>query len=106
MPTGMAKEAARLAKRENRTMSELMREALRHYTARRQEDRKDDLQWLEHVIAATKREQKKNPMTPPELLAESDRLARYGARQAKKLGIKERDIVGIIHQSRARRRAS
>jgi Arc/MetJ-type ribon-helix-helix transcriptional regulator len=31
MPPEMAKQAERLAKRENRTMSELMREALRRY---------------------------------------------------------------------------
>ena len=31
MPPEMAKQAERLAKKENRTMSELMREALRHY---------------------------------------------------------------------------
>jgi predicted transcriptional regulator len=61
MPTGMAKEAARLAKRENRTMSELMREALRHYTARRQEERADDLQWVEHLIAAANGSRKRTP---------------------------------------------
>ncbi len=31
MPPAMAKEAARLAKKQNRTMSELMREAFRRY---------------------------------------------------------------------------
>ena len=31
MPPDMAKQAERLAKKENRTMSELMREALRRY---------------------------------------------------------------------------
>jgi CopG family transcriptional regulator/antitoxin EndoAI len=31
MPIAMLREAERLAKRENRTMSELIREALRHY---------------------------------------------------------------------------
>jgi predicted DsbA family dithiol-disulfide isomerase len=31
MPPAMAKEAARLAKKQNRTMSELMREAFRQY---------------------------------------------------------------------------
>ena len=103
----MVKEAQSLAKRENRTMSELMREALRHYKAnRRRRDTQNGLQWVTQLIADAKREQKERPMSTSQLLAETDRLARYGARQAKKLGIKERDIVGIIHKSRARRRAS
>jgi len=34
----MLKDAERLAKRENRTMSQLMREALRHYQRSRQRD--------------------------------------------------------------------
>ena len=36
MPIAMVKDAARLAKRENRTMSELMREALRRYQRERE----------------------------------------------------------------------
>ena len=38
LPPAMLKKAERLAKRENRTMSELMREALRHYQRSRQLD--------------------------------------------------------------------
>jgi CopG family transcriptional regulator/antitoxin EndoAI len=38
LPPAMLKEAERLAKRENRTMSELIREALRHYQRSRQLD--------------------------------------------------------------------
>ena len=108
MPTAMVRDAERLAKRENRTMSELVREALRHYKASRSRRgrREESVQWVAELIAEAKREQKENPMSVPELLAESDRIARYGERQAKKLGIKGRDIVGIIHKSRARRRAS
>ena len=36
-------------------------------------------------------EAEKNPMTAKELAAENSRLMAYGARQAKKVGIKERD---------------
>jgi hypothetical protein len=45
---------------------------------------------------------KKNPMTPRELAAENARLMAYGARQAKKAGIKERDVLRVIHESRSR----
>ena len=51
-------------------------------------------------------EAKRNPLAPEEILAEDKRLAAYGARQAKKLGFKERDTVRMIHESRARRNAS
>ena len=36
MPPGMAKEAEKLAKKEGRTMSELLREAFRRYSAQTQ----------------------------------------------------------------------
>jgi len=52
------------------------------------------------------KEAKKNPMSRAELRAENARLMAYGARQAKKAGIKERDIVRVIHESRSRRRSS
>jgi bifunctional DNA-binding transcriptional regulator/antitoxin component of YhaV-PrlF toxin-antitoxin module len=51
-------------------------------------------------------EAKKNPMTAKELAAEKSRLMAYGARQAQRAGIKERDIPRVIHDSRSRRRAS
>jgi|SRR5271157_178392 len=103
MPVAMVKDAERLAKRENRTMSELVREALRHYaTSRRTRSDRGDLRWIARTIGEAKR----NPPAPEEILAEDKRLAAYGARQAKKVGFKERDTVRMIHESRARRNAS
>jgi predicted transcriptional regulator len=103
MPAAVVKDAERLAKRENRTMSELVREALRHYaTSRRTRSDRGDLRWMARTIGEAKR----NPLAPKEILAEDKRLATYGARQAKKVGFKERDTVRMIHESRARRNAS
>jgi len=51
-------------------------------------------------------EAKRNPLAPEAILAEDRRLAAYGARQAKKVGFKERGAVRMIHESRARRDAS
>jgi bifunctional DNA-binding transcriptional regulator/antitoxin component of YhaV-PrlF toxin-antitoxin module len=51
-------------------------------------------------------EAKRNPMSRAELLAENAKLLAYGARQAKKAGIDERDIPRVIHESRSRRRTS
>jgi Arc/MetJ-type ribon-helix-helix transcriptional regulator len=103
MPVAVVEDAERLAKRENRTMSELVREALRHYaTSRRTRTGCGEFQWVARVIGEAKR----NPLAPEEITAEDKRLAAYGARQAKKLGFKERDTVRMIHESRARRNAS
>ena len=44
-------------------------------------------------------------MSTEEILKESDRLSRSGARQAKKLGIKPKDIDNIVHDYRARKQA-
>ena len=47
---------------------------------------------------------KNHPMSPCDGQALDAELMAYGSKQAKKLGIKERDIPSIIHDSRARRR--
>jgi hypothetical protein len=39
------------------------------------------------------------------MLAEDERLARYGAAQAKKLGLKPKDVNRVIHEHRQSRRA-
>ena len=45
---------------------------------------------------------KKSPMTASELATENAHLMAYGAKQAKKAGIKERDVPRVIHDSRSR----
>jgi hypothetical protein len=57
---------------------------------------------IARAVAAAKR----NPLSPEDLVAEDRRRAAYGARQAKKLGIKEEDAVRLVHESRKRRPAS
>jgi hypothetical protein len=49
---------------------------------------------------------KQNLMSAGELTAENARLMAYGAGQAKKAGIEERDILRITHDARSRRRVS
>ena len=63
----LLKETEKVAKEENRTRSELIREALRRYIAER----------------------------------ELKRLQRYGAKQAKKLGIKEEDVQALVDEYRS-----
>lgn len=74
LPPDMLKRAQSIAKRESRTMSELIREALRHYErhswwdevnaygrarAKRQGIREEDVDRLVHEVRVTKRAAKK-----------------------------------------------
>lgn len=101
-PAAMAREAERLARRENRTMSELLREAFRHYRTREDNRVSEDLAAILRIIA----DAKNNPLSAKELAAEDRRLMKIGAAHAKKAGFKERDAVRLVHESRARRSAS
>ncbi len=101
-PAGMAREAERLARRENRTMSELLREAFRYYRAREDNRTSHEFASIVRIIA----DAKSNPLSPKDLAAEDRRLMKIGAAHAKKAGNKERDAVRLVHESRARRSAS
>jgi hypothetical protein len=57
------------------------------------------------IIEEARAEQEKDPISIEDMLKESDRLSRYGARQARKLGIKPKDIDRIVHDYRARKKA-
>jgi bifunctional DNA-binding transcriptional regulator/antitoxin component of YhaV-PrlF toxin-antitoxin module len=60
---------------------------------------------LETVTRIIK-EAKRRPLSPKQGAALDAELMGYGAQRAKKVGVKERDIPRIIHESRARRRTS
>ena len=64
-----------------------------------QHGREDD-QWIDGLIKEAKSEQAHNPMDVEALLKESDRLANYGAQQAKRLAIKVTDLNRIVHEHR------
>jgi hypothetical protein len=59
MPPAQLKQAERLAKRENRTMSELMREALRRYVADTARDRQ--LERLKNAVEELRSQAKATP---------------------------------------------
>jgi hypothetical protein len=102
LPSPMEKEFDRIATEEHRTKSELFREMFRVYRSyrkRRPEPKIDD-EWVMQVIAEAQKEQRQNPMTPDELVAEFKELAREGGERARQLGIKEEDIDRIIHEHR------
>ena len=73
LPPDMLERAQSIAKRESRTMSELIREALRYYE-RRTSEREN---WWEDVNA-------------------------YGRAMAERQGIREEDVDRVIHEARRR----
>ena len=107
LPSPMEREFDQIATEEHRTKSELFREMFRVYRSyrkRRPEPEIDD-EWVMQVIQEAQEEQRQSPMTPGELVVEFRELARYGAKQAKKVGIDVEDdevINRIIHEERAR----
>jgi len=99
------REVETFAKEERRTKSELFREMVRVYRRYRVQRDRDEDRWIAGVVAEAKAEQKKNPMSVEDMLKESDRLARYGARQARKLGIEPEAVDHIVHDYRTRKQA-
>jgi len=106
VPPSLVEEVASIAKAERRTKSELFREMLRVYRRYRAERDRDELGWVNKIIAETKAEEEKHPTPVNELHAESERLARYGAQQAQKLGIKLKDVPRLIDEYRKERRVA
>lgn len=104
VPPILVKEVETLAKQECRTKSELFREMVRVYERYRTQRGLDEQRWVGNLIAEAKLEQAKHPMSVEEMFKESDRIARYGERQAKKLGIKPKDINRLVHDYRRTRK--
>ncbi len=102
VPPTVVKEVETLAKRERRTKSELFREMVRVYKRYGQQRDRDEERWVRNIIVEARSEQVTNPMSVEETLAESRRLAAYGEKQAKKLGIEPKDVNRRIHAFRAR----
>ena len=103
VPPIIVKEVETLAKQERRTKSELFREMVRVYRRYRDQRDRDENRWIMGIIEEAKAERESNLMSTEDMLKESDRLSRYGARQAQKFRIKQQDIDRIIHDYRARK---
>jgi metal-responsive CopG/Arc/MetJ family transcriptional regulator len=103
VPPAIVKEVETLARRERRTKSELFREMVRVYRRYCNQRERDETRWIAGIIEEAKAERRKNPMSTEDMLQESGRLSRSGARRAKKLGIEPKDIDQIVHDYRARK---
>jgi metal-responsive CopG/Arc/MetJ family transcriptional regulator len=105
VPPTLVREVESIAKAEHRTKSELFREMVRIYSRYRQQRDRDETRWVMELIEEARAEQARKPMTVAEMLAENDQIVRYGAREAKRLGIAPKDINRIIHEYRQQRKA-
>jgi metal-responsive CopG/Arc/MetJ family transcriptional regulator len=108
VPPPMEEELEQMAKEEHRTKSELFREMVRVYRSYRKKHPEPEIddEWVMQVLREAQEEEKRNPMTDEEAMAISEELMRYGAQQAKKMGITLEDVDKIIHEERARRKTT
>jgi metal-responsive CopG/Arc/MetJ family transcriptional regulator len=102
VPPPMEEELEQMAKEEHRTKSELFREMVRVYRSYRKKHPEPEIddEWVMQVLREAQEEEKRNPMTDEEAVTISEELMRYGAQQAKKMGITLEDVDGIIHEER------
>ncbi|MDQ3840366.1 MAG: ribbon-helix-helix protein, CopG family [Thermoproteota archaeon] len=108
VPPPMEEELEQMAKEEHRTKSELFREMVRVYRSyrKRHPEPEIDQEWVMQVLREAQEEENRNPMTDEEARAISEELMRYGAQQAKKMGVTLEDVDRIIHEERARRKTT
>jgi hypothetical protein len=106
VPPALADEVEQVAKAERRTKSELFREMFRVYQVYRKQREQEEERWVMDLIREAQEEQDKNPMSPEDLVKELKDLAHDVSLQAKKRGIKPKDVNQIIDESRKRWRTS
>jgi metal-responsive CopG/Arc/MetJ family transcriptional regulator len=104
VPPSVAEQVAQIAREEHRTKSELFREMLRVYQRFRRQRDHDEERWVQELIQEAQDEHARHPRAVQEMLDEEAELARYGAEQARHLGITPQDIPRIIAASRKRHR--
>jgi hypothetical protein len=111
VPPAMADEIERMAKKEHRTKSEFFRRMFTLYrTYRKQLEQAEEEQFermVNEAIAEGLREKEHPTMTDEEVEKIEQELMRYGAAQAKKLGINVEDdevVNRMVHNVRARAR--
>ncbi|MGH8558087.1 MAG: ribbon-helix-helix protein, CopG family [Methylococcales bacterium] len=104
VPPGMADEFEEVALEEGSTKSELFRRMFRVYRAYRKELAKAEEVKLTELVARAMQEAMQ-PMDAAAILAEEDRLQRYGSAQAGRMGVTEADIDRIVYGARKKARA-
>jgi hypothetical protein len=104
IPPALARQAAKIAREEGRTAGALFGDMLRAYKDRRKQRKPNDEAWASRLWRQAQREERLHPMTADEAEREDQELLRYGEAQAKKRGIKEKDIPELTQKRRLARR--
>ena len=107
VPPALARRVEKLARQERRTPAALLREMLRLYERHKQEQEEEPYteEWALRLMQEAQEEEWLHPMTEEEEERDEAELQRYGAAQAKKLGIKsDKDIERIIQEHRQEKR--
>jgi len=106
VPPALARRVEKLARQERRTPAALLREMLRLYERHKQEQAEEPYteEWALRLMQEAQEEERLHPMAEEDEEREEE-LQRYGAAQAKKLGIKsDKDIERLIHEHRQEKR--
>lgn len=108
IPPAFLRKAAKIAKEEHLTPPQLLNDMLDVYQKHRQRQKPYDEAWALNVMQEALEEERLHPMTPEELKREDEELRRYGVAQAKKLGLKSKDIDRLLerHPQPPRKRES
>jgi len=106
VPPALARRMEKIARQERRTPIALLREMLRVYERHKQKQEEEPYteEWVMNLVREVEEEDRLHPKTQEELDREDEELRCYADAQTKKLGIKEKDIVRLIHERRKRRR--
>ena len=104
IPPAFIRKAAQIAKEEHLTPPELLNDMLDVYQQHRKQREPYDEAWAMKVIRQAQEEERVHPMTVEELKREDAELRRYGVAQAKKLGLKAKDIDRLLRERRPHNR--
>ncbi len=105
VPPAIADQIEDIARRENRTKSELFREMFRVWEERKQTEREREFEYrLTKALVEAEAEKTRSPRPEDPLLVESLELAGYGQQQAEKLGLTEHKIDRIVYEERQQAR--
>jgi hypothetical protein len=101
IPPAFLRKAAKIAKEAHLTPPELLNEMLDVYQQHRKQQKPYDEAWAMNVFREAQEEERLHPMTLEELKREDADLRRYGVAQAKKLGLKAKDIDRLLQERRS-----
>jgi hypothetical protein len=100
IPPAFIRKAAKIAKEEHLSPPQLLNNMLDVYQQHRKQHKPYDEAWVMNIVREVEEEDRLHPPTKEELDKEDKELRRYGVAQAKKLGLKAKDIDRLLQERR------